>query len=164
MTGTIAIAATLNITDPQLAIMGFASSPGITISGGNATQIITVGATTLTLENLTLADGFVAAPPTAYGGAIYEDLTNLEIENCTFIDNTAGGAAGAGAGGAIFMNSGTVTIINSTFANNTAASGPTGMPVAGDGGAIFNDTGTLTTTNTTFSGNDAADRCSDLHA
>ena len=155
VTGTIAIAATLNITDPQLAIMGFASSPGITISGGNATQIITVGATTLTLENLTLADGFVAAPPTAYGGAIYEDLTNLEIENCTFIDNTAGGAAGAGAGGAIFMNSGTVTIINSTFANNTAASGPTGMPVAGDGGAIFNDTGTLTTTNTTFSGNDA---------
>jgi Right handed beta helix region len=155
VTGTISIAATLNITDTQLAIMGFAGSPGITISGGNATQIVTVGATNLTLENLTLADGFVAAPPTAFGGAIYEDLTNLEIENCTFIDNTAGGAAGAGAGGAIFMNSGTVTIINSTFANNTAQSGPTGMPEPGDGGAIFNDTGTLTTTNTTFSGNDA---------
>ncbi|MGB9379595.1 choice-of-anchor Q domain-containing protein, partial [Candidatus Binatus sp.] len=155
VTGTIAIAATLNITDAQLAIMGFAGAPGITISGGNATQIVTVGATNLTLENLTLADGFVGAPPTAFGGAIYEDLTNLEIENCTFSDNTAGGAGGAGAGGAIFMNSGTVTIINSTFANNAAPSGPIEMPVAGDGGAIFNDTGTLTTTNTTFSGNEA---------
>ena len=160
VTGTIAIAATLNITDTQLAIMGSAGSPGITISGGNATQIVTVGATNLTLENLTLADGIVGAPM-AYGGAIYEDLTNLEIENCTFIDNTAGGAsAGAGAGGAIFMNGGTVTIINSTFADNTAQSGPPlimGIPSAGEGGAIFNDTGTLTTTNTTFSGNDAGE-------
>ena len=158
VTGTIGITATLNITDAQLAINGFAGSPGITISGGNTNEIVMVGATNLTLENLTLAEGFVGGPPTAYGGAIFESMTNLEIENCTFIDNTAGGASAAGAGGAIFMNSGTVTIINSTFANNTAQSGAPlimGVPSAGDGGAIFNDTGTLTTTNTTFSGNDA---------
>jgi hypothetical protein len=160
VTGTIAIAATLNITDTQLAIEGFDSSPGITISGGNANQIITVGATILTLENLTLADGFVGGPPTAFGGAIYEVMTNLEIENCTFSGNTAGGTLAAGAGGAIFMNDGTVTIINSTFANNTAQSGAPiimGVPSPGEGGAIFNDTGTLTTTNTTFSGNDAGE-------
>ena len=156
VTGTITTAAVLEVSDAQLAIIG--PTGGITIDGGGGHEMLKADAnTTVTLKNLTIADGMIGGP-SPFGGAIDEDGANLVIENCTFMGNSAGGMDGAGSGGAIFLNAGTVTIVNSTFANNIAQPGPPvimGMPTPGAGGAIFNDTGTLRITNSTFSGNQA---------
>jgi hypothetical protein len=156
VSGTISIqfglapAGTLSIIGPV--------GGGITISGAAApfgiTGIISVDQTNLTLKNLTLADA-----TNLFGGAIYADFADLEIENCTFVGNTAAAPSpggGPGLGGAIFLGGGTATIINSTFADNTAQSDSIGdMTFPGAGGAIDNDNGTLTITNSTFSGNSA---------
>ena len=159
VTGTISIDFELDISETSLRIIGPAASPGITISGAAdfSTGIMFVSGTNLELRNLTLADG--ATPPGGLGGAIDEESAHLDIENCTFVGNTAVGSSssGNGDGGAIFLDLGTATIVNSTFANNTAQSGTlSGTPFPGLGGAIDNDDATLTITNSTFSGNDAA--------
>ena len=119
VTGTIVLGATLDTTAGALAIIG-PTVGGITISGDNTQQIIDIEAGSLTLENLTLADGFAADS----GGAISDEGNDLTIENCTFTGNIAG------TGGAINFGSGIATITNSTFADNTATT---------DGGAIFNN-------------------------
>ena len=128
VTGTIF--ATLGPTG-TLSIIGPVGG-GITISGAAATgTIIFVAETNLTLKNLTLADG-----TDLFGGAIIDEAAHLEVENCTFVGNTAIGPerSGGGAGGAIFLDGGTATIINSTFANNSAPSGSfNGMPQTGIG-------------------------------
>ena len=85
VTGTIILGATLDTTAGSLAIIG-PTVGGITISGGNTQQIIDIEAGSLTLENLTLADGFAADS----GGAISDEGTDLTIENCTFTGNNAG--------------------------------------------------------------------------
>src|SRR5580658_4611232 len=130
VTGTITLGATLDTTAPDLRIIG-PTVGGITISGDNARQIIDAEAGELTLENLTLADGFTAVS----GGAILDEATSLTIENSTFTGNSAE------FGGAIFASLGTASITNSTFADNSAT----------DGGAIFNNnTNPLLLTNDTF--------------
>jgi predicted outer membrane repeat protein len=137
VTGTIVLGATLDTTAGALAIIG-PTVGGITISGDNTQQIIDIEAGSLTLENLTLADGFAADS----GGAISDEGNDLTIENCTFTGNIAG------TGGAINFGSGIATITNSTFADNTATT---------DGGAIFNNnTNPLLLTNDTFWENNAA--------
>lgn len=110
--------------------------------------------TTLTLKNLTLEDG--QAP---FGGAIFADGTDLEIDDCLFLNNYAQDITTfhGGKGGAIYINSaGTVDIINSTFTGNTAVTGlyaPTGSV----GGAIadMNNSATLKITNCTIADNAA---------
>ena len=104
-----------NITiSKNLNIIG-QSQENTIINGTNINQIfiITYG-TTVTLENLTLTNGY----STTYGGAIYNQ-GDLTVTNCTFTNNTAemGGAINNynyGAGSA------TCTITDSTFTNNTA--------------------------------------------
>src|ERR1700734_3437163 len=59
VTGPITLGATLDTTTSDLAIIG-PTGGGITISGGNTQQIIDIEAGSLTLENLTFADGFAA--------------------------------------------------------------------------------------------------------
>jgi len=130
VSGTITLGATLDTTASNLAIIGPAVG-GITISGGNAREIIDVEAGSLALVNLTLADGFTSAS----GGGIFDGGGNLAIENCTFTGNSAL------LGGAIFASFGTASITNSTFAGNSAT----------NGGAIYNNnTNPLLLTNDTF--------------
>jgi hypothetical protein len=151
VTGTISISAGLFPTG-TLSIIGPSLSPGITISGiSSPDRLIDFSHTSLTLKNLTLADG----SDSGFGGAIYSQVGDLDIEGCTFAGNTSGGSGFAGSGGAIFMVEGTTTIINSTFANNAALSVPSPFD-PGTGGAINNDNGTLTATNVTFFNNQAA--------
>jgi CSLREA domain-containing protein len=104
----------------------------VTINGNHAVQVAT-GGSLLTLNNLTIANGYV---PAGSGGAISSSGT-LIISNCTFSGNSAL------RGGAIYKLVGTLTITNSTFSGNTA----------NDGGGIYNDSGTLTIADTVFSGN-----------
>jgi hypothetical protein len=167
VTGQITVDETLEVTSGTLFIEGpITGGPagpppaaGIAISGGGSVQIIKADpGTSLTLANLTLANGAGVE-----GGAIFANGTDLEIFFCLFRDNTAEPTLIAGGmGGAIFGNSnGAITIVNSTFANNTAAhrGDPTvhNSGTDGFGGAIFYDTtsSVVKITNCTFSGNTA---------
>src|SRR5271154_5637220 len=151
------------ISDPDLTIIGpqlgcTGSGPcGITINGiSEATGGIFVAesGTTLTLKNLAIVAG--RAP---FGGGVYANGTDLEIDNCLFLGNYAQDITTnhGGKGGAIYINSaGTVDIINSTFAINVALTG-TSAPTGSVGGAIadMNNSATLKITASTFEGNEA---------
>jgi hypothetical protein len=167
VTGQITVDETLDVSSGTLFIEGpITGGPpgpppaaGIAISGGGSVQIIKADpGTSLTLANLTLANGAGVD-----GGAIFANGTDLEIFFCLFNNNTAEPTLIAGGmGGAIFGNSnGAITIVNSTFANNTAAhrGDPTvhNSGTDGFGGAIFYDTtsSVVKITNCTFSGNTA---------
>ena len=111
----------------------------ITLSGGNVQRVMVVnsGTATLTLQNLTIANGNTGGN----GGGVLNAGT-LIVTNSTFTANQAGsgGAISNASGGA-----GTVTITGSTFSGNTAT----------NGGAIYNSGNAVTITNSTFTGNSA---------
>ena len=81
----------------------------------------------------------------ADGGAIYNQLARLTVNNCTFLDNHADSAAG---GGAVWSTGGfPATVNNCTFLVNHADS-------SSGGGAIRDDSGSpVTVNNCTFVGN-----------
>jgi CSLREA domain-containing protein len=135
ITGTIALGSKLpQIIDSKLSINGPAS-PGITIDGRGAVQVMEVASdATLNLSRLTVAHG-----SGHFIGGIYNDGT-LTVTNSTFSGNDA-----SGGGGILNSFVGTLTVTNSTFAGNNAS----------EGGGIYNG-GALTVTNSTFSGNEAA--------
>lgn len=82
----------------------------ITLSGGNATQLFSVGAgTSLTLRKLTLTNGFSSGD----GGAIFNNGT-LTLDESTIQNSNA-----TNSGGAI-ISYGPLTITNSTLLNNKA--------------------------------------------
>ena len=112
----------------------------ITLSGGNVLQVMVVnsGTITVTLQNLTIANGST----TAFGGGV-SNFGTLIVTNSTFTANQA-----SSGGGAIWNLSGgasTVTITGSTFSGNTGV----------NGGAIYNSGNAVTITNSTFTGNNA---------
>ncbi len=174
VTGTIALTSALPtiVNGEMLTITGPAASPGITISGGSAVQLMEVASgATLNLQLLTLEDGSATGATNgsqfgvggvAEAGAILNSGT-LTVTNSTFLANQAtgglatgfGGSGGNGEGGAI-LNNGTLTVTSSTFSDNQAtggtATGGSGDGGSATGGAIFNNS-TLIVTNSTFSGN-----------
>jgi CSLREA domain-containing protein len=132
VSGTITLGSILpNIADAAGLTMD-GTGQTVTISGGNLVRVLWVN-TSLTLNNLTIANGFAGN-----GGGIFNGGT-LTITNSAFSGNHADN------GGGIFNNAGTLTITNSAFSGNSAG---------GDGGGIASH-GTLTITNSTFSGNSA---------
>jgi hypothetical protein len=124
-----------------------------TVSGGFTSGIFEVFAS-VTLNYLDLINGHASGA--GAGGAVFDDTSNLTVNNCSFSGNAASG------GGAIADAGGNLTVNNCAFSGNTAnASGNT----PGIGGAIAAyPLGTLTTAyptvsinNSTFSGNTATD-------
>jgi hypothetical protein len=102
-------------------------------------RILSVAAAgTLTLQRLTLRNGFLAGFASS-GGGIASGGT-LTLIDCILTRNRAG------AGGGL-INGGTVTITHTTFAGNAA-----NVP---GGGGLFNVEGTVTVANSTFVGNGA---------
>lgn len=88
---------------------------GITLSGGDATTLLTVEATgNATLRNLTLTHGF---NDSGDGGAIL-NFGTLGIERCRLTENEAA----VGSGGAI-LSLGPLTIIDSELDHNKGANG-----------------------------------------
>jgi hypothetical protein len=158
VTGTIKLTETLPwVTDSNLTINGPAS-PGITIDGGGAVQVMAVfSPITLKLDHLTIAHGaggIAVFGATAIisnstfsanglsfgsGGGIESEDSTLTVTNSTFSDN------GADAGAGIDISGGTATISDSTFSRNTVGH-------FGGGIVIFPGT-TATISNSTFSGN-----------
>jgi predicted outer membrane repeat protein len=154
----ILLASQINVTR-ELKIEGLGADK-IGISGGNHTRIFSASAP-LTLTGLTLKSGLGDggallvtraratvigctftdnAAPDGLGGAIYNPGSPLDLTNCTFSHNTAGGF---GLGGAFYGSPNVgVTVTDCVFTENSAH----------DGGAIFAD-GQLTLTRCTFTGN-----------
>lgn len=102
-------------------IIDGAGASGLTISGNNASRIFhlestSVNPTSLTIKNLTLANGYTDE----FGGAIRtEHQGQLTVENSQFNNNVA-----SLGGGAIFgAYQGTVTVSGSQFDSNTATAG-----------------------------------------
>jgi predicted outer membrane repeat protein len=164
VTGTIALLSTLPAITGNLTIIGPTGSPGITIDGGGAVQLMRVNTgATVNLQFLTLTNGFATKASGVDGGGILNNGT-LTISNCTLSGNITS------FGGAIFSSS-TLTVTDSTFSGNRAGSGGgifsgglltitsstfSGNFASGFGGAIFNfAVGNLDVTNSTFSSNDA---------
>jgi hypothetical protein len=139
LTGTIALASTITITD-DLTITG----PGprtLTISGGNARRIFDVTAPT-TISGLRFANGF-----TDRGAAIsYNASGLLSVSDCHFDQHLA-----TVDGGAIFLFQGSLSAQRCTFTTDQAA-GNGGVISYGQGGG----TPSATITNCTFVNNFAS--------
>jgi parallel beta-helix repeat protein/predicted outer membrane repeat protein len=107
---------------------------------------------TVTIQNLTLKNGYLKGEDEATGGAIFNS-GNLTLKNTTISNNSVSTQSG---GGAIY-NNGTLTITNSTLNNNTADVNedlPTPIYMGIMGGAIFNR-GTINITGSNFTQNHA---------
>ena len=89
----------------------------VVIDANNAGIIFNIGAYNVNLANLTLINGNANSFASKRGAAIFADGTTLNINNCNFINNTAGPSS---YGGAINLISTSTTINNSTFDGNTA--------------------------------------------
>lgn len=132
-----------------------AGFPYVLTGGGG----IVAFATSLTASNCTFS--------TNQGAIQMDATTQLQLDNCTFLNNTnhnagagvafigsngiirnctfAGNHGGGGGGGALFTHDG-MTILNSTFSGNSSSS---------TGGAIESSIGTISMRNTIVAGNTA---------
>lgn len=70
-----------------------------------------------------------------------QDHPRLTVQNLTFIDGNANGAAPEGGGGAIFVRGGRIKVINSRFFHNQSA--PTGPDVGGGAIRVFDQSNDL---------------------
>jgi predicted outer membrane repeat protein len=115
------------------------SSDNVILSGDNVEQIFkhtsTEGAP-LKLEKLTFMEGNT----TAAGAGVYTDYS-IEVVDCNFNNNSAGGN-----GGAFRAYQYTTVVTNSTFNNNSSKS---------YGGGFSSSSRTTTVTNSTFNNNSA---------
>jgi predicted outer membrane repeat protein len=164
---TITLTASLLITSPTT-IDGAGQS--VTINGNNLRRIITTtaGVGTLTMQNITLTNGFVnsGALENRNGGALFV-RGNLVLSNATILSNTATTGDGGGA-----YITGTLILTNAQFISNTASGNGGGASVtsavtltgglfqtntstSGQGGGLFANT-TLVLTGTQFISNTAS--------
>ena len=159
--GTIVLANTLSISK-NLRIDG--SGQSVTISGDNSRRVIYIANSySLTLQNLTIADGYC---DNCFGSGIYNN-GNLTVNNSMILNNSAhtgggiyndddgilsitsstiAGNSSTSSGGGIFSNTG-FTVVNSTFSNNSAGTN--------GGGLYITSTSPTSIANSTFSGNSA---------
>jgi uncharacterized repeat protein (TIGR03803 family) len=111
----------------------------VTLSGGGAVRPLCVASNaTLTLLNLTIAEGVAVD---GQGGAILIANGALNATNCVFLSNLATNAGpGPSQGGAIFSASGRVALDHCTFAGNVARGSDAtsnSTNYAGAGGAVY---------------------------
>ncbi|MBV5310365.1 choice-of-anchor Q domain-containing protein, partial [Chromatium okenii] len=99
---------------PNIATSLTVSGNNHTISGNNAYRVFWVESGTVSLENLTIANG------KAQGG--------------TGNASNGSGGGGAGLGGGVFVNGGTVSLDTVIFSSNTAAGGTSSTVTTGLGG------------------------------
>ncbi len=157
--GTITLKSPL----PQITYSVTINGTGVTISGANKFQDISIGsAPDVTLNGLKITAGH-----SAIGAGVYISDTGgtITINKCVITANHAVGAKGASQsagyaaqGGGIADMGGALTITNSTISKNTAAGGAGGAGGqaggSAQGGGIFT-TDSLTITSSTISGNTA---------
>lgn len=141
--GSIALKSQLNVFGHNLVIKGNGSpmhSNSITIGGQNASRLFYVNGVDLTIDDLTLTDGFadMGAAVLAYRGTL--SMTGDIIGNCYTT---------ATDGGAVAVNNEFAVYNNDTFINNVAE---------GCGGAAVNHTSTVYYQTCSFLNNEAGRR------
>ena len=173
---TITLSSELEIPAGKNLTIDGSAAPNLTISGNDSTRIMHVDSnqdfpTSLTVKNLTFADGYTSEQ----GGAILtEHQAQLSVENVNFTGNVADEGGGAiysgwetdltvvgstfdgneaiagnnerGAGAIAFVSPGEFTVKNSEFTNNRGI----------NGGAINSLNGKLTIEDSKFINNDTA--------
>ena len=137
--GTITLGGSELLLSQNVTIAGPGASL-LAINGNNNSRVFEIdNGTTVTLSGLAIQNGNVVATQDS-GGGIYNPATgNLEVDNCTFSNNSAYYAGGG------IMNWGTLTVNVCAFQSNHANH---------DGGALVDDgSGVIKITDTTFDGN-----------
>jgi predicted outer membrane repeat protein len=141
----------------DLTIRGANNTPA-TISGGFTSDIFSVqgfgGSLSVSLQNLDLIDG-----KDYDGGAIWMEMANLTVNNCSFSGNactqSVNGIPPSG-GGAIFIEGGNLTVNNCAFVGNSAPYGGAIDAIEFDSQATFTTVyASVSINNSTFSGNTA---------
>ncbi|MFO1514016.1 MAG: LamG domain-containing protein [Verrucomicrobiota bacterium] len=177
---------TITLTSGQLTLAntvtidGSALAGGIAISGNNSSRVLQIASGgNVTLESLTLKNGFVtgAAPAgggagilvdngavltvnrstitsntAAYGGGIYCLGGTLNVNNSTLTGNSAAGFGFGGYGGGIYLLNSSATVNQSTIAGNAFTTGPS----SGAGGLALNNSA-VSVVNSIVAGNSAPD-------
>lgn len=116
-----------------------------TVSGGNATRVMSITATAnVTLNRVKIANGNGGG---GNGAGIYNS-GRLTMTDTTVSGNRMPGYAGSGAG---VYNEGTLAVTNGTFTRNGGAN-EWGVSDAGKGGGVYN-AGTMAVTDTVFLSN-----------
>jgi hypothetical protein len=111
--GTITLANTLVITNDTI-LDG--AGQQVTLSGGGAVRVMTANpGVSLTLRNLTIADGYDAGSPSC--GGVSSRAASLTVTRCTFSNNVAV-VAPDGNGALRQWEGGLLTVTDSTFIGN----------------------------------------------
>jgi len=84
------------------------------------------------------------------GGAVWNSLGTMRLQNASFSDNVASGDGADNGGGAIFNNGGTMRIVGITVSDNLANG------TAGSGGGMLTTGGNVTIEGSTFSDNESS--------
>jgi uncharacterized repeat protein (TIGR01451 family) len=154
--GELAINKNLTITGPGANLL--------TVSGNNASRVFNIQSGTVTISNLTIANGKLTANGVngagvlnggaltltscnvygnntsginGFGGGIYSSGSSLTLNNCN-IGGTAAGQPNNGVwgGGGIFINSGTVNVNGGTVSGNVAGTSNGGAGIQISGGTV----------------------------
>ena len=167
LTGTLTLTSGELLINKSLTINGPGSN-ALTISGGGASRVfdLPLSTSSISISNLTIANGATSGGTTGWGGAI-ENRGALTVSQCTLTGNFAQFGGGAiddwgplnlngdtfthntttasmgGGGGAIYSSRGVLTVIGSSFSGNSGQ----------QGGAIINNSGTLNIDTSAFSRN-----------
>jgi len=162
---------TITLTQGQLTVSQNSTSitgSGQTIDAGGASGVISIGASNVSLSNLTFTGGDayrgggVYAAGSAFlklsnchitgntatlrgGGVAAVSGASVTISNCLIADNQAPGGSVVDDGGGVYAYSSSVSFVHSTIASNSAF----------EGGGVWAGHSTLTFTDSTISGNTA---------
>jgi hypothetical protein len=116
--GTVALTNGELVVGKPVAIVGPANSR-LVISGNNASRVFHLTGGTVSIANLTIANG--NAVSSDGGGLLGDAGSTLLLNNCTLSGNTAGSGGGNVGGG--LANSGVLLATNCTISGNYAPSG-----------------------------------------
>jgi hypothetical protein len=144
------------IAQDSLTLKGPSPDQGtVTISGGGANRVLHhTGSATLSILNLTIADGYqhaTGANADAAGGCIWSPAGNLYLGDTVVTGCTALSDTGNAGGGAILAPAQTVTLARSVISHSKALAPTT----CGYGGGVF--AGNLVANYSTISTNVAGD-------
>ena len=180
---TINLASELLITD-SITISGPTSEDAgsLILDGGGTNRLINAGGfingsgETITLENITLQNGYSAST----GGSVYVKYADLVLNHSKISDNststrggglylfggdhtfnqtTISGNSSAKGGGLYLRANGVLTLNQTTVSGNSA----TGI-FSGDGGGLLSENSNITLNQSTLSGNQATGRGGGLYA
>ena len=117
--GTISLAAPItNLTDTVIDATGH----NIIIRGTNVTGLFYVSKVSLTLINLTVADGQAQSGAGVFNDGGILTLENVSFKNNTVLPNAQPVLAQPGQGGAVYTRDGALYATNCVFLNNQVGS------------------------------------------